>query len=401
VPSRAGADRIERRLLGFQHQMRQHVSRRTPETGDERETEGMNMVLNVRKTASGTILAAALLAALVLASSSFAAPHVPRVSTGGVKHVRGNSGQLDAVVDPNGVETSYFFEYGPTVAYGTVTKAVPLGRGLKGIKVGQPVTGILPGYHYRVVASYTGPKGPALVQGKDKSFIGGKSTKLRFAIARGKENEITVGYGGSAELEGALTGLGNTNHGLILQATPYPYTTSFTNLLGPLLSNLSGHFLFKVAKLTQNTEFRILTVDTRPLYSPIMTVHVTPKIVLRVRPAGGAGRYRLYGTVAPAKLRGTLTIQELKPQKANSKHEGPKAHTIASAQIKKGTGSAAQFSTVLTLSGTTHYRAYIKLGKGSLVSGHSNNVLVHAPKLAATKHARRTHAKRTHAKKKK
>ncbi len=348
----------------------------------------MNRVLNVRKTASGTILAALVLAATSLTAIGGAATSpMPRVSTGGVKHVRGNTGQLDAVVDPNGVETSYFFEYGPTVAYGTSTKAVPLGRGLKGIKVGQPVTGILPGYHYRVVATYLGGKTP--VYGKDKSFIGGKSTKLRFDIARGKENEITVGFGGTAELEGGLTGLGNTNHGLILQAVPYPYTSSFTNLLGPLNSNLSGHFLFKVAKLSQNTEFRILTVDTRPLYSPIITVHVNPKIVLRVKPAGGAGRYRLYGTVAPAKLRGTLTIQELKPQKANSKHEGPKAHTIATTTIKKGTSSAAKFSTVLTLSGTTHYRAYIKLPKGSLVSGHSNNILVHAPKLAAGKHAKK------------
>jgi hypothetical protein len=132
-----------------------------------------------------------------------------------------------------------------------------------------------------------------------------------------------------------------------------------------------------------------------------MTVHVTPKIVLRVKPAGAKGKYRLYGTVAPAKLRGTLIIEELKPQKANSKKEGPKAHTIATTSIKKGTSSAAAFSTVLTLSGTTHYRAYIKLAKGSLVSGHSNNILVHAPKLASTKHAK--HAKHTkkHTKKKK
>ncbi len=151
-----------------------------------------------------------------------------------------------------------------------------------------------------------------------------------------------MAYGGTAELGGALTGLGNTNHGLILQGDPFPYTSSFSTLLGPLLSNGSGHFVFKIAKLTQNTEFRVLTVDTRPLYSSVVTVHVTPKITLRVRPAGGKGRYRLYGTVAPAKLRGTLVIQELKPQKSNSKKEGPRAHTVGNAAIKKGTSSLAE-----------------------------------------------------------
>jgi hypothetical protein len=350
----------------------------------------MSTVPNVRKITSGIGIAVFVMAAM-LAPASQGAAVIPRVSTGGVKHVRGNTGQLDAVVDPNGVETSYYFEFGPTVAYGTTTKPVLLGKGTKGIPVGQPVIGLLAGYHYRVVATYVGGKAP--VYGKDKSFIGGKSSKLRFEIARGKENEITVAYGGTAELTGGLTGLDNTSHGLVLQGNPFPYTAAFTQLLGPVLSNLSGHFVFKVAKLTQNTEFRVLTVDSRPLYSSIMTVHVTPKIVLRVRPAGRKGRYRLYGTVAPAKLRGTLVVQELKPQKATSKREGPKAHTIGTTSIKKGTATLAKFSTVLTLSGTTHYRVYIRLPKGPLESGHSNNVLVHAPKLAAKTHRRHTKRK--------
>jgi hypothetical protein len=357
----------------------------------------MSTVLNVRKAASG--MAIALFATgLMLVPASQGASTIPRVSTGGVKHVRGTSGQLDAVVDPNGAETSYYFEYGPTVAYGTATKPVLLGKGTKGIPVGQPVTGILPGYHYRVVATYVDAKGAERVNGKDKSFLGGKSSKLRFDIPKGKENEITVPYGGTAELTGGLTGLGNTSRALILQGDPFPYTAAFTQLLGPLLSNLSGHFIFKISKLTQNTEFRVLTVDSRPLYSSLMTVHVTPKIVLRVRPAGGKGRYKLYGTIAPGKLRGTLAIQELKPQNAHSKREGPRAHTIGTIPIKKGTASLATFSSVLTLSGTTHYRVFIRLAKGPLDSGHSNNVLVHAPKLAAKAHGKGKHAKRKHAK---
>jgi len=360
----------------------------------------MGTVLNVRKIGRVVLLAAAIIA--TFAASSLGAPaSQPRVATGGVKHVRGTSGQLDAVISPNGIETSYFFEFGPTVAYGKSTKPESAGKGTKAVKIGQQVTGILPGYHYRVVATFIGAKGTVEpIDGKDKSFLGGKSSKLRFQIAKGKENEILVQYGATAELAGGLTGLGNTSHGLILQGTPYPYTNAFTTLLRPILSNLSGHFTFKVPGLRQNTEFRILTTDPRPLYSSIMTVHVEPKIILHIRPARGRGKYRIYGTVAPAKLRGLLYIQELKQQKAGSKREGPKPHTIGSTPIRKGTSTQAKFSIVMTLSGSKEYRVYLKMpAKGSLVSGHSNEVHVHAPRLSSTsKHNKRKHTKGKHAK---
>lgn len=358
----------------------------------------MSKVLSTRKVLYGVLLALAL-AAMSAPGALALSKSVPRVSTGGVKHVHGSSGQLDGVVNPNGVETSYFFEYGPTIAYGKSTKAEAAGKGTKGLKVGQSVTGILAGYHYRIVATYLDAKGPERVNGRDKSFSGGKSAKLRFEIPKGKEEteESTVAYGGTAEISGSLSGEGNTGHGLTLQATPYPYTGTFTTVFGPVLTNLSGHFLFRIADMKQNTEFRVLTTDRRPLYSSIITIHVTPKIIMHIRPAGGKGRYRIYGTVAPGRLRGVLAIQELKPQKAGSKREGPKAHTVDTAAIKKGNSKQARFSIVVTLSGSSSYRAYLKLPpKGNLESGHSNEVFVHAPKVSnSTKKGKKGKGKHT------
>jgi len=352
------------------------------------------------RIAQGALLTLAFVA-LLAAGSSGALLSAPRVSTGGVKHVRGTSGQLDAVVNPNGLPTSYFFEYGPTVAYGKSTTPVAVGAGTKGVKVGQLVSGILPGYHYRVVATFTTTGGtPERVNGKDKSFSGGKTSKLRFNIPKAKESETpTVEYGGTAEVTGTLVGLGNTAHGVLLQATPYPYTETFAAIGRPILTNGSGHFTFRIANMHQNTEFRLLTTDSRPLFSSIVTVRVTPRLVLHIRPAGGKGTYRVYGTVAPARLRGVLAIQELKPQKASSKREGPRAKTIGSAEIRKGNSKQARFSVVVTLSGTSSYRVYLRLpAKGGLDSGHSNEVLVHAPKVTAgTKKGRKTKRKRRHA----
>jgi hypothetical protein len=344
----------------------------------------------------GAVLA--LLLAVSPATLGATTPVKPRVSTGGVKHVRGTSGQLDAVVDPNGVETTCYFQYGPTTAYGSQTKPMSVGAGLKGVKVGIPVTGLLPGYNYRVVA--TNVQG-VTATGGNKVFTGGKSNRLKIVIPKDKEDEQTVNYGGTAEVSGGLTGLGNAYHGLALQGSPFPYTASFVPLGGLILSSSTGSFVFKVAKLTQNTEFRVLTVDTRPLYSSVITVRVAPLIRLHVHALGG-GRYRFYGTVSPGKLTGIVDLQKLEPQKASSKRSGPKPHSVGGATLKKGTATSARFSVVLSgLTGTFHYRAYIKLPKGALVSGHSNNVLIHGPRASAKSTKKKKNAKRKTKKSKK
>ncbi len=340
--------------------------------------------------------ALALLPVAVPTALGATAPVKPRVSTGGVKHVHGSSGQLDGVVDPNGVETTCYFLYGPTTAYGSQTKPMTVGAGLKGVKVGISVTGLLPGYHYRAVA--TNVEG-VTVTGGDKTFTGGKSNRLKIVVPKDKEDQQTVTYGATADVSGGLTGLGNANHGLSLQGTPFPYTAAFVPLGGPILSSSTGSFVFRVAKLTQSTEFRVLTVDTRPLYSSVITVRVAPLIRLHVHALGG-GRYRFYGTVSPGKLSGIVDLQKLEPQKANSKRGGPKPHSVGGATLKKGTATTARFSVVLSgLTGTFHYRAYIKLPKGALASGHSNNVLVHGPRASVKRTKKKKQTKR--AKKKK
>ena len=45
---------------------------------------------------------------------------------------------------------------------------------------------------------------------------------------------------------------------------------------------------------------------------------------------------------------------------------------------------------IVNLSGTFHYRAYVKLPKGSIESGHSSNVLIKAPAAKrGTKHKKK------------
>jgi hypothetical protein len=333
------------------------------------------------------LLALSALGALVARAGAAIAP--VRVSTGGVTHVSGTSGQLQGTLMANNIPASVYFEYGPngpSLGYASKTKPVtiappnPPPPTAKAVKVGQTVTGLLAGYHYRICATYTlNGKIEGPVCGKDRVYTNRKANRLKFHTVKGSQDHLSVVYGGTLELTGSLTGKNNANHGLTLQETPFPYTTPFATIGGIVFSSRTGSFLFKVARITQNTQVRILTVDARPVYSSAMTVHVTPRITLHVRSGRHTGLYRLYGTVAPSRPGAELTIQQLAPQKASSKREGPTAHSVGKTTLKRVTGSLSRFSVIVSLRGTFRYRAYVKLPTGAIDSGPSANVLIKAP----------------------
>ncbi len=346
--------------------------------------------MNAGRTAGTRSGAPALLAGLALLASAVApaqagaTPPLVRVNTGKATHIRGTTAQFNGTVAAPGITTSVFFRYGPTVAYGHQTKAVtvPPPSPPKAVKIGEPVTGLLAGWHYQMCASFTNPaKGPETVcDPKDTTFTGGsKANVLKFVLPKGKEERLSVVYGGTLELAGSLTGKASPGHGLSLQTTPFPFTAPFTTVGASILSSRTGTFVFRVARVLQNMEVRIVTTDLRPIYSPVLTVHVTPRITLHVRSAGKTGLYRLYGTVSPARPGAPLTIQQLVPQKPSSKRSGPAAHSVASTTLKKATKTVSRFSVIVNLSGTSHYRAFVKLPKGAIESGQSANVLIKAP----------------------
>jgi hypothetical protein len=66
--------------------------------------------------------------------------------------------QLNGTVNPNGVSTTYHFEYGAGTSYGLYTPTADAGSGTSGTGVNAAVTGLTPGtlYHYRLVAANSG-----------------------------------------------------------------------------------------------------------------------------------------------------------------------------------------------------------------------------------------------------
>jgi hypothetical protein len=348
----------------------------------------INRVGAWRVIAVASMMTALALASPALSKTGSSSTAKPHVSTGAVAHAHGTSGQLTGAVNPEGLATTYYFQYGPSTAYGSQTPTLSLAAGSTSVKVAQTVNGLLPGYHYRLVAS----NNDGQVDGKDRTFAVAQK-RLRFAFAKVKSAARVTGYRGTYVLSGTLTGLGSGNHPIVLQASPYPYKTTFTPVGPTILTNAAGAFSFRIAQLTQSTKFRVEALGARPVNSVPLVVSVAVKVSIHTRSFAHSSLARVYGTVAPA-VAGVVIVQVLRPAKELSKREasGPRAVTVGVTKLKHATATLSRFSVVLSIPATAHYRVFVRLVKGPLVSGYSPNILIRRltpPAKAKPKHKKK------------
>lgn len=99
------------------------------------------------------VLAACVVACSIGAPSALALS--PSVGTKAASNVDYSTATLNGTVNPNGLATKAYFEYGPTTSYGTKTAEVSVGSGSSALETAKAVTGLTPNttYHYRIVAS--------------------------------------------------------------------------------------------------------------------------------------------------------------------------------------------------------------------------------------------------------
>lgn len=318
-----------------------------------------------------TIAALAGALALPAVSAALRAPK-PRISTGAAAHVLGTSALLTATVTPNGSEVQYFFRWGPTIAYGAQTPTVPVKPGTTPkVKVGQPIVGLSPGvvYHFRAFA--VNAAGVVLAEGRDKTFKA-KGNALAFNVQKAQ----VATYGSPYILSGTLTGLGNANHRIALQASPFPYLEPFITIGAPGVTNAAGSFSFRVANLTQNTQFRLTTLDPLPVYSHVITVNVAVRVSLHVHSSSQRGVVRLYGTIAPAVNGAKVAFQVQKATRPNRKEVSVKWTNQFTTVAKKNGAGSSRFSLVATIRNGGRYRAYVKSPSDKLTSGASTTTIV-------------------------
>ena len=90
------------------------------------------------------------------------------VTTQPAVNIIANAATLESSVNPGGATTSVYFQYGPTISYGSLTSTSTVSAGNSTLNISNTVTGLLAGtsYHFRAIASNTS----GTVQGGDLSF---------------------------------------------------------------------------------------------------------------------------------------------------------------------------------------------------------------------------------------
>lgn len=102
------------------------------------------------------------------ADQTFVSSAAPTVTTKTATNVKDTSATLNGSVDPNGLATTFYVEYGTSTSYGTKTPAASAGSGTSTKNVSAAVTGLTGGttYHFRLVAT----NATGTTNGADQTF---------------------------------------------------------------------------------------------------------------------------------------------------------------------------------------------------------------------------------------
>lgn len=93
---------------------------------------------------------------------------VPTINTQNATEISQFSARVYGSVNPNGLATSVWFQWGPTTSYGNTTSSQSMGSGTSTVSFNQVISGLQMGttYHYRAVAQNAG----GIAYGDDRTF---------------------------------------------------------------------------------------------------------------------------------------------------------------------------------------------------------------------------------------
>jgi hypothetical protein len=251
-------------------------------------------------------LVAVATTSLAMFAPGVASAATPLVTTGGAAQVTITTATLTGTVNPRGLTTSYFFQYGTTTAYGTRTPSTSAGKGGAALAAAAQVTGLAPNtrYHYRLLAHNS----DGTIAGNDRTF---RTPRQPLGLALAAAPNPVV-FGGLTTLSGTLSGTSNSGRPVQLQQNPFPFTSGFANAANAQLTDATGAFSFTVLSVPLTTQYRVLVADRPTVVSPIVTVSVQVLVRTSVtdRRVRRGARVRFSGTVRPAVPNVPLAIQK-------------------------------------------------------------------------------------------
>jgi hypothetical protein len=303
----------------------------------------------------------ALIGLVGVALPAVAQASPPAVSTGKASLVSFGSATLRGSLNPHGSDTSYYFQYGLTRAYGLQTGILDAGAGTRAVAVAIAVAGLQPltVYHFRLVA--VNASGPTI--GADKGFL---TTKVPLSLAiLGSPNPVV--YGGAITVQGTLSGTSNANREVVLQANGFPFTGGFANVGNPELTSATGGFTFPLLGLAQATQFRVVTTTNHPVVSPVAFEGVAVRIGAHAGRVGPRHRALFHGTVSPAlDGMGVAIMHEVHG------HEVFVAGTV----LRHASASSSRFSRIARVKRGGVYHVLVHVTTGALTSTYSAPLIV-------------------------
>jgi hypothetical protein len=306
-----------------------------------------------------TGLAAGCSILVLLAGAAPAIAARPNVSTGPAKSVSFATALLTGTLNPNGADTSYYFQFGPTRAYGSQTGILDAGAGTRNVSVSIAVGGLQPltVNHYRLVA--VNASGATL--GADRTLL---TTKVPLSLQL-LASPNPVLYGGTVIVQGTLSGTNNGNRTVVLQAAPFG-SLVFANLGNAELTSATGGFLFPVIGLTANMQFRVVTTTNPPVISPVALESVLVRVSAHVRRTHRAHFARIYGTVAPAEDGAQVGILRI---------SHGRGILVGGTTLRHRSATSSQFSRVVHVHRGV-YRVLVRITNGLQSSNYSVPLLI-------------------------
>ena len=299
--------------------------------------------------------------ALGLIAPATASAAKPAVTTGGVANRTPTTVSLNARVDPNKKDTSYFFQIGTTKLYGSNTATAGAGAGGQPVAISVPVSGLAPStlYHYRVVAQ----NADGLTLGKDRTF----RTRVQPLGVTLAATPNPVVPGASSTLAGQLTGSNNAGRQVVLYANAFPFTAGFAPVGNPQVTAADGSFSFPVLSVPVTTQY-LVQMPTKPeVTSPIVVLGAAVQVRTDTKKVD-RGRHsvsvRFKGSVSPAVDGARVDIQKLRNGTWT---------TIAHTRAKHLSATKSEYSTRVRLYRSGDFRVVAE-ATGQYVAGIGRTV---------------------------
>ena len=156
---------------------------------------------------------------------TFTTPLIPpAATTSSPTNVTANAARLNGIVNPNNAATTFYFQYGTTTSYGSVTTTQSAGSTANPVTVTDSISGLTIStiYHYRIVATNSA----GTTQGADQTFTTGVVSPT---VATGPATNVTST---SAQLNGTV----NPNGSSTTYRFEYGTTTSYGTMTDPQLA---------------------------------------------------------------------------------------------------------------------------------------------------------------------